>query len=238
MAGALWIAATALLAASPFDRYLVGRWDFKAAGLSGASDHPLLLKRGVGADPYAEVQDGYLQIGAGTLMSAQGVGSLFPKDDGDNVTLWAQLTMDESPSRSAYALGLTQGGQSGGNEGIILGLYCLPGEIIELRAFARLGQLIPNSGRDTTTTPAIGVEAGVPLTVALVFNGREKKMTLFVNGEHVTREIYGKGQGALRLQDFDYLSVGRLFSAGGSPLKVKELRLYSVAIPDNWLGEL
>ena len=230
-----WLALGASGSAAGLERYLVAHWTVRDGALqSEPPDLPFVEGNPRAAGP-AGIADGLLRLGTDHLLMAREMNpARFPALAG-GVTIWARLRLDGlAPVETAFLFGLADQDAPAEWKSMALAvLYHATGDTPGFGPFATL-----DSGASLGVGPSrlLPAKAGEDLTVGLAFDGISNTVTLWVNGASVSQSV--PAAAATRLKAFQCLSLGRLKGVGAVPVSFREVRVYSVPLPPEWIGEV
>lgn len=77
------------------------------------------------------------------------------------------------------------------------------------------------------------VKVGEYANVAIVFNGKTKKVTLFVDGKTADRH-----SPMTKLDAFQSLMIGRLKASSAQQMQIDEIRVYNTPLSAEWIDEI
>ena len=69
--------------------------------------------------------------------------------------------------------------------------------------------------------------------VAIVFNGKTRKLYLYVDGKWAERHTP-----MTRLDDFQSLMLGRLKQSNSQKMQIDEVRIYATPLSAEWIAEI
>lgn len=218
------------LQASALDRHLVARWSFDRGSLRADTGDFSLETRNVGREVSLSPSSDAVTLDSGVLLSCAEINSEAFPGLRKAVTLWARLKLEGDVTVDGFLFGFS-GVEGGGDwNDMALALLMRPEPANSLRLFSKLdgGETVSSGSR------SVEVESGRFVTIALVFDGANRTATCYVDGKPVVSRFREKAQ----LKPFNNFSIGRLKLAGGVAVTVDELRVYSVALPAEWVAEI
>ncbi len=225
-------------AQADFTNEMVARWTFNEDGdklLVDDVSGVVMEERGVGVGQTTHANaDGTVTLGPGRLLFAPVFNSNERPELQQSVTLWARIRIDAPPRLFVVPFGLLNAPQAA--------------DWPELTLVAGLRESTDNDpggfivyGRDASGDSAGNGSDFPPLkpnvfhNIAVVYDAKQHTITLYVDGKAVSRKNRKWEDG---LQPFEGLGIGRLKHAHGVEMVVDELRVYRVALPAEWLGEI
>lgn len=218
------------LNASALDRHLVARWSFDRGSLQADSGGFTLRKVNVGREVSLMPGRDAVALDSGLLLSCDEINSEVFPGLRKAATLWARLRLDGDVTADGFLFGLSNVERGGDWADMALAVLARPEPLNSTGLYSRLeGGTTVTSGSRTVV-----IESGRFVTLALVFDGVNRTATYYVDGKPVGSRFREEA----RLDPFRSFSVGRLKVAGGVSVTVDELRVYSVALPAEWVAEI
>lgn len=216
--------------ASALDRHLVARWSFDRGSLRAETGGFHLEKRNVGSEVALDPASDSVTLGSGVLLSCGEINSEAFPGLRKAATLWARLKLEGDVRADGFLFGFSGVDGGGDWDDMALALLMRPEPVNSLRLFSKLegGATVSSGSR------AVEIESGRFVTIALVFDGENRVATCYVDGKPVVSRFREKA----RIRPFGNFSIGRLKLAGGVGVTVDELRVYSVALPAEWVAEI
>ncbi len=216
-----------------FTTNMVARWTFnntsseKAAFVDDVGG--IELKKGVhGSDgSFSLNEDGSVTLGGAVSLVAEAVNSkseVFGKL-GEGCTIYCRIKYLDNPEL-AFNFGLMNSIKPGDwRELIFSAIYTPKG--LAMRAKG------PEKLEGGMSSGHLAVKKDDYSDVALVFNGKTKKIYLHVDGKAAERNTPMN-----KLDDFQSLMVGRLKASNAQKIQIDELRIYSTPLSAEWIAEI
>ena len=217
-------------AASGLDQYLVARWTFNNRSLKSDRGDFVLRKLDIGREPTLEFIDGAARLGPGTLLVCDALNSSEHPALKESVTLWARVWIDSTVQKDCFLFGLRNHVPAGDWKNMTLVAMGRPEPINATGFFSTLrsGAQVASGSRGRSAEPGRFVSLG------LVFDGMAKSVTYVVDGKPV---VSGHRE-AVSLADFSNFAIGRLKEAYGVSMTLDEVRVYSIALPSEWVADI
>lgn len=222
-------------AQADFTQGLLARWSFndnssEAKALTDDIGGVTFRRRAIGADPAFKVNaDGSVTLGGGTALVADAVNSASEKFGGlaDGGTIWCRIKYLNSPANAPFfSFGLVNSLMPGDWAQLVLAPFFAP-EGVGSRAKGS-GKL--ESGMASGHLP---VKVGEYSNIAIIFNGKTKKVQLFVDGKMAERHSPME-----KLDAFQSLMAGRLKASSAQQMQIDEIRVYGAPLSAEWIDEI
>lgn len=219
-------------------QYLVARWTFNEPVV-----HDQNLQSDVGSHKFRQIRvgnnpsdytfdNGTMTMGPGCLLVCESLSSETSPLLANSVTIWARLRLEQRPKFDCFAFGLRATPQPGDwDDMVFVALHRAEPQ----NASGFSARFLDRDSQLSSGSRYQFIEPARWVTVALVFNGTERKVTYIVDGNVVS----GMHHDATSLAPFSNFALGRLKEAGGNPsISFDEVRIYSVALTPEWVLEI
>jgi|GEM_PF-1598504 len=230
----IWLLALITPASADFTNEMIARWDFENGDDQPWTDEVSgkpMERRGLGADQTVEREaNGLLKLGKGTLLFSRAVNSAEHPELTHGITLWARVRFHEKPD-AAFLFGLMATAQPGDWKDQTLIVRSLGEGKSGLGFFGQT----QSGGELTNGSALLPIPPDTVMNIALVYDGGRRRVTLYVNGEEISRH---DPKWTPPLRDFEAVAVGRLNQHGRAALSIRELRVYSVPLSREWINEI
>lgn len=231
--GCLLLLCASSLHGNAFNDYLIAHWTFENTSLESQTGTFSLKPSNFGRDPSLTFEHGKALLGRGKLLSCAELNSNTQPTLRQSVTIWMRCRLSEVPVRTSFLVGFTNQSQPGDWANMVFGIT-----YSNEANSSPSGLSVQACTEDRTSPVALGqivpVVPGEELTLAATFDGVGQTFTLVVNGKSFQKKLPSQSV----LDAFSNFRVGRLKEAGAIVLQVDEIRIYSVAIPINWIGDI
>jgi len=222
-------------AQADFTQGLLARWTFNDASseAKALTDDVggLVLKRGgIGRDQEFKLDaDGSVLLGGGAFLAADAVNSASEKFGvlADGCTVWCRIQyLDFPKSTPTFSFGLENSLKPADWAMLILTPFYTPKGIgARAKGLEKL---------------EVGMASGhLPFNkdgysnIAVVFDGKAKKLRLFVDGKSAERH-----SPMTKLEAFQCLMLGRLKESSGQRMRIDEIRVYNAPLSAEWIDEI
>ena len=220
-------------ARADFTTGMLARWTFNntSSEATAFTDDVagIQFKKGVfGSDGAFQLNpSGSVQLGAGVALVADQINSSSERFAklGDSATIYCRIKYGE-PSDLAFNFGLVNATAPGDWAQLILTELSTPNGI----AVRAKGAGKQEAGMASGHLPPKQNDWS---DVAIIFDGKAKKVRLYVDGKMAER-----GAPMAQLDAFQSLMVGRLKQSNARRIEVDEVRVYDSALPAEWIAEI
>lgn len=222
-------------AQADFTQGLLARWTFNdtSAEAKALTDDVggLVLKRGgIGRDQEFKLEaDGSVLLGSGVFLAAAAVNSASEKFRGlaDGGTVWCRIKyLDFPESTPTFNFGLENSLKPANWVELILTQFYTP-KGIGVRAKG------PEKLEAGMASGHLPFNKDGYSNMAVVFDGKTKKLRLFVDGKSAERNAP-----MTKLDAFQCLMLGRLKESSGQRVQIDEIRVYSTPLSAEWIDEI
>ncbi len=241
LAGALALllgtALTTPARSEALDRYLVGRWTFANGSLQSTPPGLPLAPKGVGADQTHRFADGFLTLGAGRLFFCPGLSAERFSGLAGGVTLWARMRFDAPPPTPAAMpcfLALMARAEPGDWGDIVLGAICKGDAADGVPHLGIYGAAGESRSFGTGPSRMLPVKIGSEMAIAISFDGATGTSVIWVDGASAVDRL----PSVSALRPFAGLGLGRVKDGAKSAVSFREVRVYSIAMTPEWMGEI
>jgi len=234
----LIVAALALgisSAQADFTQGLLARWTFndassEAKALTGDVGGLVLKRGGIGRDQEFKLEaDGSVLLGAGVFLAADAVNSASEKFGvlADGCTVWCRIQyLDFPESTPTFSFGLENSLKPANWSELILTPFYTP-KGIGVRAKG------PEKLETGMASGHLAFNKDGYSNMAVVFDGKVKKLRLFVDGKSAERN-----SPMTKLDAFQSLMLGRLKESSGQRVRIDEIRVYGAPLSAEWIDEI
>lgn len=224
---------TAVCTYADFTTGMLARWTFNDTSSEAAALTDdvtgIRFKKGVfGGDGAFELNPaGSVRLGGAVALVADGVNSRSERFAGltESATIYCRIKYGD-PAELAFSFGLTNSLAPGDWAQLILTELSTPNGLAirakgagKLEAGMSSGHLPPR--KDGWSD------------VAIIFDGKAKKIRLYVDGKMAERN-----SPMTQLDAFQSLMLGRLKQSNSRRIEVDEVRIYDTALPAEWIAEI
>lgn len=233
----LFAAALALgvsSAQADFTQGLLARWTFNDASSEekALTDDVggLVFKRGaIGRDQEFKLVDGSVLLGGGLFLVSDAVNSASEKFAAlaEGGTIWCRIKyLDFPDSTPTFSFGLMNSLKPANWAELILTPFYTPNGI-GIRAKG------PEKLESGMASGFLAFSKGGYSNVAVAFNGKTKKLQLFVDGKTAERNTPMP-----KLNAFQSLMAGRLKESSAQRMQIDEIRVYNAPLSAEWIDEI
>lgn len=234
----LIVAALALgisSAQADFTQGLLARWTFndtssEAKALTDDVGGLVLKRGGIGRDQEFKLEaGGSVLLGAGVFLAADAVNSASAKFGvlADGCTVWCRIQyLDFPESTPTFSFGLENSLKPANWAELILTPFYMP-KGIGVRAKG------PEKLETGMASGHLAFNKDGYLNMAVVFDGKAKKLRLFVDGKSAERH-----SPMTKLDAFQSLMLGRLKESSGQRVRIDEIRVYGAPLSAEWIDEI
>ncbi len=220
-----------------FTNELIARWTFNTTDEKCLTDDIANLtfdEAGTGANQTTtKNEDGSVTLGSGRMLLCSALNSTEKAELKSGLTLWARIRLDEAPAE-VMLMGLLDAENPADWAEQTLVMMNKQATKDNAGGLAMYGHLASQKGIGNASEFK-AVTVGQYADVALIFDGKEHKVQLYVNGILVERK-FAKTESELFA--FKGLALGRLKKHAGVKMTIDELRVYRVPLPAEWLKEI
>lgn len=222
-------------AQADFTQGLLARWSFndnsnEAKALTDDVGGLTMKRSAIGSDSKFKVNaDGSVTLGGGVILFSDAVNSASEKFGvlADGGTIWCRIKYLNAPAGGPFfSFELVNAVAPGDWAQLVLTPFF---------ASEGLGSRAKGPGKLETGMASghLPVKVGEYANVAIVFNGKTKKVTLFVDGKTADRH-----SPMTKLDAFQSLMIGRLKASSAQQMQIDEIRVYNTPLSAEWIDEI
>lgn len=241
LAGIVLLLAPCGASAGDFTESMVVRWTFNKRGDAGLEDdqrgYRFTSRALPGFDEAGDPRDGVITLEQGQWLYCTAINSdAFANLAKRGLTLWVRLRLDgPGDSHTAFPFGLLNSIVPGDwNDATLVSLRKNTVEGSETQSLSFYGTVRADRTPFGAGDRTIEVKPGDFHEVAVVYDPRRETISLYVDGSSV--EVRKTGMEPLGI--FSCLALGQLKAAGYVSMTVDEIRLFSIPLDGDWLGDV
>ncbi len=222
-------------AQADFTQGMLARWSFNDSSseencLTDDVGGLVLKRSAIGSDPsFTRNADGSVTLGGGVILFSDAVNSASEKFAGlaDGGTIWCRIKYLNAPANEPFfSFGLVNAVTPGDWAQLVLTPF-FTSRGIGSRAKG------PEKLETGMASGHLPVTVGEYANIAIIFNGKTKKVTLFVDGKTADRH-----SPMPKLDAFQSLMIGRLKASSAQKMQIDEIRVYASPLSAEWIDEI